>query len=195
MAQAAGRCNREGKLEEGGKVVVFVPSKRPPSGILRKAADTTRNLLRGSSERSDPLVPGNFTRFFEELYWKVSSLDKKGIRDLLMPQPPDAAMYFRTAATKFKLIENDQETILVPFGEGEDLIETLRSAGPERQLMRKLQRYAVNVYSRDFHSLRLKGAIEEIYPNIWVVVFKEQYSSITGLLVDEIPSNPDDYMV
>lgn len=193
LAQAAGRCNREGKLEEGGKVVVFVPPKRPPSGILRKAADTTRNLLSDPSKRSDPLAPSNFARFFEELYWKAPSLDKKGIRDLLIPRP-DVALYFRTAAARFKLIENDQETIIVPFGEGEELIETLRSSGPERHLMRKLQRYSVNVYSRDFHNLRLRGALEPVYPNIWVVVFKKQYCDITGLLVGEMPSNPNDYI-
>lgn len=195
LAQAAGRCNREGRLEEGGRVVVFVPPKRPPSGLLRKAADTTRNLLSSHNVSSDPLAPGNFLRFFEELYWKAPSLDEKGIRDLLGPRPPDAAMYFRTAATKFKLVENDQKTILVPFKEGEYLIDKLRASGPERQLLRKLQRYSVNVYSRDFNNLRHKGAIEELHPNIWVVVFREQYSNITGLLVDEIPSDPDDYIM
>lgn len=190
LAQAAGRCNREGKIEKGGKVVVFVPPKRPPSGLLRKAADTTRNLLKSCRGEPDPLKPSNFTRFFEELYWKAPSLDKKGIRDLLIPRPPDLTMYFRTAASNFKLIDNDHHTILVPFREGKQLLETLRDLGPERRLMRKLQRYAVNVYPKDFLYLKHTGAIEEIHPGIWVVVFEDQYSDTRGLLVDEIPSDP-----
>ncbi|WP_436395524.1 hypothetical protein ACSDBR_00190 [Acidithiobacillus ferriphilus] len=35
IAQAAGRCNREGRLAGKGKVVVFVPPKPAPPGLLR----------------------------------------------------------------------------------------------------------------------------------------------------------------
>jgi len=35
IVQAAGRCNREGKNPDGGKVVVFIPPKQSPKGVLR----------------------------------------------------------------------------------------------------------------------------------------------------------------
>src|SRR5699024_1677856 len=75
LAQAAGRCNREGKLDKG-IVNIFVPPKRPPTGLVRKAAETTKVILERHDGSYDPLAPVNFTYFFEELYWKVPSLDK-----------------------------------------------------------------------------------------------------------------------
>ncbi|HZK19892.1 MAG TPA: CRISPR-associated endonuclease Cas3'', partial [Treponemataceae bacterium] len=46
IAQAAGRCNREGLLKNAvGKVVVFVPPRKAPVGMLRKASETASFLF------------------------------------------------------------------------------------------------------------------------------------------------------
>jgi CRISPR-associated endonuclease/helicase Cas3 len=73
IAQAAGRCNREGALDLG-KVVVFVPPKSSPPGTLRRAEQTTVSLLSGS--KSDPMARKLFTCYFEHFYVKADSLDK-----------------------------------------------------------------------------------------------------------------------
>ncbi len=184
IVQAAGRCNREGELASLGQVVVFVPPKRLPAGLLRKAEETTRKILIGSQEEFDPFDPDSFHKFFSELYWKAPSLDVKGIKDLLTPRPPNAALYFRTAAKNFRLIENEQKTVLVPFGEGEKLITKLCETGPDRQLMRKLQRYSVSIYPKEFSYLAEIRVIEEVQPGIWALAAKERYCSETGLKAD-----------
>lgn len=197
IAQAAGRCNREGKLPEKGRVVVFNPPKKPPIGMLRKAADTTRSLV--SLNEPDPLGFEMFEKYFAELYWKANSLDTKDIVDLLDPYHNDlreCSISFRTAAEKFHIIDKSQQkTILVRYGEGERFIDLLKAKGPDRWIMRKLQRYTVNVYNHDFNQLRQRGSIEEVCPEIFALATNFDYSVDTGLLVEETPFNPEQFIL
>lgn len=194
IAQAAGRCNREGKLTKLGKVIVFNAPKKAPKGILRKAADTTRSLL--STTDQNPLEYSLFERYFSELYWKANSLDSKDIVDLLNPDHQECGINFRTAADKFKIIDDSlQKTILVRYGDSERLIDLLRSKGPERWLMRKLQRYTVNVYNEDFNQMYGRGSLEEVQPKIFALTSSVEYSKGTGLFVDEIVYDPEQFIM
>lgn len=184
IAQAAGRCNREGNLPEPGQVVVFNAPKQPPVGILRKAADTARNIV--SVNYEDPLNHELFEKYFSELYWKVNSLDRENIALLLNPDNDlnECSIYFRTAAERFRIIDDSsQKAILVPYGHGEELIYLLKSMGPDRWLMRKLQRYTVNIYNEEFYELRKSGCVEEVYPGIFTLVSNVDYSEETGVVI------------
>lgn len=197
IAQAAGRCNREGKLSDLGKVIVFNPPRKALEGILRKAADTTLSMVLMND--NDPLNYDRFETYFTELYWKANSLDKEEIIALLNPYHNDlseCSVYFRTAARKFKFIDDTmQKTIFVRYGEGEKLIDLLRSKGPDRWIMRKLQRYTVNIYNHEFNDLRRRGAIEEVHPQIFALSSKLDYSEDTGLLVDETLYDPEQFII
>ncbi|GIO16510.1 CRISPR-associated helicase Cas3 [Cohnella xylanilytica] len=187
IVQAAGRCNREGELPDMGKVVVFTPPRNSPEGILRKAAETTRSLVMANHDAVSNYVV--FEKFFEELYWKANSLDKEGIVALLDPNrndPGECSIFFRTAAKKFKIMDDSsQKTILVRYGEGDRLINLFKSKGPDRWLMRKLQRYTVSVYNNNFNELGRRGVIEEICPQIYALSSRLNYSEDIGLLVEE----------
>jgi CRISPR-associated endonuclease Cas3-HD len=196
IAQAAGRCNREGELTAQGKlgkVVVFVPPRAAPAGILRKAADTAAAMLTAGLE--DPIDSEAFAPYFSELYWKANSLDAKGIMGLLKPDMPDCGIQFRSAAEAFRIIDDkNQKAILVPYREGEKLIAELKAKGPERWLLRKLQRYSVNVYENQFRELQGRGSLEEVSPGIFALTCAIEYSDDIGLLVDEMPTDPRSYM-
>ncbi len=194
IAQAAGRCNREGNLSGLGRVIVFNAPKQPPIGILRKAADTTRSIFKCTCD--DPLEHTLFEKYFAELYWKANSLDKEGIISLLSPGMQELNISFRTVAGKFRIIDDSiQKTILVRYGDSGNLIDLLKAKGPERWLMRKLQRYTVNVCNRDFDQMLERGTIEEVQPKIFALTSEIEYSNKIGLLVDETLYNPEDLII
>jgi len=192
IAQAAGRCNREGELSGMGELHIFIPPQTPPPGALRKAAETTAILLK--TGQHSPLELDTYESFFSQVISKANTLDKADVVKYLTPDN-ELAMQFRTAAKNFKIIEdNQQHSIIVPYGNGLELIENLKKIGPERWLMRKLQRYTVSIYEHNFNHLRAKGRIIEVYPEIFTCIDSD-YDSKTGLKVDDEPYNSDKLIV
>jgi CRISPR-associated endonuclease/helicase Cas3 len=191
LAQAAGRCNREGKLERG-QVIVFVPPRSAPPGHLRRAAETTTSLLAGMTEQ--PLRRDLFRSYFEHFYVRAPSLDKHEITELLKPDgqgEDQLKVQFRTAAQCFQLIdESGYRSVLVHYGESPTLIGRLRKEGPERWLMRKLQRYTVSLPQYQFQKLLTNGDIQEVYPGMFAQISDALYHPDLGVLVDDTTPDP-----
>jgi len=194
VAQAAGRCNREGLLSQG-KVFVFMPESKIPAGHLRQAAGIGQQLLLEGCD--DPLAPERFELFFRQFYWlRGERLDREGILDLL-GNDPELRISFRTAAKRFRLIdEGASSPVVVHYGEGLSLIDLLRHQGPERWLMRRLQRYTVNL-PRHIHSrLVAEGAIEEVHPGVFVQGHGNLYDDNLGFCTDRsMIYEPDDLVI
>ena len=198
IAQAAGRCNREGKLKDQertpipGRVVVFVPPKPAPPGTLRRAADTTVSLL--TNTLGNPLTRNLFYRYFEHFYLRAPSLDKHDITGLLKPDgsgDDQLKVQFRTAAQHFRLIdESGYRSILVRHGDGRGLIGRIQKEGPERWLMRKLQRYTVSLPEHQFRKLLADGDVCEIYSGLFAQTADPLYHPELGVLVDEASPDP-----
>lgn len=187
IAQAAGRCNREGKQIEKGRVVVFVPplnAKLP--GHLGRSVAVSRSLLQSAPFAESPLHHAHFKTYFEHFYARAESRDKHGIVDLLTQNARELKIQFRTAAQRFRLIDEEGIAVLVTYGEGAKLIARLKAIGPKRELMRKLQRYTVTIREQDKKQVandirelaNLPGVYEQITPGI--------YDLKLGLLVDGV---------
>lgn len=193
IAQAAGRCNREGLLEKG-TLTVFTPPSRPPAGILRQAAEIGAQLLNEAG--MDPLAPDRFTDFFLRLYW-LQGEERLDARNILGDLKPDNQLRFsfRTAAANFKLIDDThQAPVVVTYGEeGAKLVDQLTRLGPERWLLRKLQRYVVNLPKHLHERLRAEGAIREIHAGIFVQGHGALYDDNLGFCPDRsIIYDPDE---
>jgi CRISPR-associated endonuclease/helicase Cas3 len=155
IAQAAGRCNREGRLPTLGDTFVFTPEQPIPKGFLRKSADSAAEIL--SLHTADPLCPAAIEAFFRLHYWKnEDQTDAKHILECFPLgsaknwQPADLfGCSFKDCAEKFRFIESAYQAVLVPYGDrGRNLIAELRTTydpAGQRDLARRLQRFVVQI--------------------------------------------------
>ena len=186
VAQAAGRCNREGRLpnDAKGKVVVFVRDIPKALHQVRIAAQAARTVLQGGD---DALSPAAFERYFPQYYSGFASRDKHGIVDRLRKNSR-FEFEFRSAADKFKLVDDeDQATVIVPYAsEGktsiDPLIEKLRRGDTDRWLLRSLQRYTVTVRRKQVESWQARGDVRELVPGMYLLIDHLRYDDRLGLL-------------
>lgn len=184
IAQAAGRCNREGKLTGLGKVWLFDPADVTLRGDLGTMAAKTRELL---PDHADLLDAAAVERYFELYYWSRRGDRAWDDPDVLSCFPEERGQFaydFRTASERFRMIEETTESVFVPYGRGAQLIEQLRRDGPERYLLRRLQRYVVGVFTLTHASLVAAGDIE-IENGFSVLANTDLYDKNLGLLVDQ----------
>ena len=121
-------------------------------------------------------------------------LDKEKIVDLLK-NDAQLRISFREAAKRFRLIdEAAQAQVIVRYENGE-LLSRLEKEQPDRWLLRKLQRYVVNLPRRLHGQLLASGAIREVHPGIFIQSHAALYDDMLGFCPDKsIVYDPDDLM-
>lgn len=160
LAQAAGRCNREGKGR--GRLHVFNAPTKPPAGVLRTGLQIAQLMQAEGS--LDLRSPETFGRYFGTLYGR-SELDAHAILTAEMGQK------FKTVAQEFRMIDQAGEPVVAPYKEeSARLVSALRYGGVTRLGMRRLQRFMVNLYPQEITALRNAGALERIADTFWAVV-------------------------
>lgn len=202
IAQAAGRCNREGRMSQPGKLYVFRPPTPPPPGLLRKGADALTQLF-ATGQLTDALAPDSYKRYFDLYYSILHTLDVADICQLEAQNARDLNIPFRTIADKCQLIPEATEAIVVPYipvaaqaSPVHAWLKLLASKPDEnlRWIYRKLQRYTVNVYPYLFQKLQQQCAIY-MYENtgLWVAHDKAYHAKI-GLSIDFNSFQPEAYI-
>lgn len=155
LAQAAGRCNREGKLKNPdgtpahGQVYLFEEPKPCVMGTLRKAIFAAGLLPEGLDEA--PHHPAAFTAFFKEYF---NGLNDRG-ENLLTKLHNPRNLRFREVSELFRMIPDEgEETVFVPYGNTKDILEEAIEKGLTKERLRALRGVRLQVRRRDFARLR-----------------------------------------
>jgi len=201
IVQAAGRCNREGRLADAdgqpilGQVVVFQPAEHNlPRGVYSKATDITAILL--TRTKADELAQTHelFAEYFDQLC-QLTETDKEQI------QADRAELKYRDVATKARVIAEDTKPVIVLYGEGRKIIDDLRArrvvkGQPRftRADLRRLQRYIVSLYLHQFQKLEALGQLQPLLPNLDLHVLSAgMYHEHLGVVIEQRP--PEDLIL
>lgn len=177
ILQAAGRCNREGRIAGQAPVYVFKLDRPLPRGFISHGADSTKSL----GNVKDWYSPETMTNYFIQLYSRAETFDKSETKELLY-DPRNIC--FETASRGFQLVDQKSRMVIVNYENSSDLIARLKSEGPSFLLMRMLYQYSVNLRESDFKNLIKSNLIEEVLAGIYFLPDKEQYNSKLGLQID-----------
>jgi CRISPR-associated endonuclease/helicase Cas3 len=182
IAQAAGRCNREGRLPDKGRVVVFsIGDDVMPSGAYRHGADVTCGMQReGTIDLRDP---GTFDRYFRQLYADRHA-DDRGI------QRYRADRAYKEVADRFRMIDDDTFPVFVNYDEAaieaRDALHRAsdRSGSAVRLAFRGIQPFIVSCRSREQARFESLGLIAETLPGFWE--WHGDYDEKVGLMGERI---------
>ncbi|KIT18129.1 CRISPR-associated endonuclease Cas3'' [Jannaschia aquimarina] len=176
VAQAAGRCNREGRLDRG--LVEVFRSEHPAPPAVEQFAAIGRAVLAEGHE--DPIGEDAVASYFRRLWGEygedaLDAAEVHGVRGLLaaIARTPGACPYEQVEAA-FRIIPGGERTVIVldgPWGVGSNALEAARfgSAGSVAKLV---QSHAVNVPWAMWSSMWEAGQIAWWAPD-W---FEEQFA-------------------
>lgn len=178
ILQAAGRCNREGKLPVCTTYVFSLSAEHPlPRGFITQCNNARLNM----AEESDWFSPEAMTNYFQQLYSRIQSFDIKDMKYYLYNMQE---LMLETAAREFQLIDDSTIPVFVNWQDSLSLAERLKIEGPSYALMKCLNQYSVHLRMYDLERMRNDGIVEEVVEGIYVASGAKQYDKNVGLLTD-----------
>ncbi|MFA4886269.1 MAG: CRISPR-associated helicase Cas3' [Desulfotomaculaceae bacterium] len=185
IAQAAGRCNREGRRHRG-QVIVFDPESHgmPQKGRFSAVAALTRSTARRLHELNDDLLSLEAIEYyFKQLFdLERDNLDASDILKRIKDSKDDLSFPFAEIAEKFQMIDNATVSVVVPWDKyAEKLMgKADRHPFPASQV-RSLQPYVVQVYQYELAALEKERVIKTVGDFMKFVTDRDYYDGRFGL--------------
>ena len=214
IAQAAGRCNRHGEKDGKGQVWVLNLQEQDFTRILPdiQAGKTHAERVFRDFVGQDILQPVAMERYFEYYFYQRSdemsysvknsatgslldwlsdnALNPYGEKNNKRSKPlPLLMQSFKSAGRAFQVIDAPTHAVIVPYGEGAELIAKLCGEWDPKEMRRtlqKAQRYSVNVFPNVWDKLQKENALHETIEGSGIYYLNERYyNDEFGLSLDE----------
>jgi len=215
IAQAAGRCNRNGVREGGGNVWIVNPADENLDRLkdIKIGKEKAQTILDDFNDNpdffeNDRIGLEGMTSYYKhyfyerqgEMNYPVNADSPVGKADDLFTLlstnessikarqriTKDATVIsfkqsFQTAAKAFRVIDSLTQGVIVPYGkEGNEIIAKLCGVDEvEKQykLIKKAQRFSVNLFPHEFRNLADSNAIREVQKGAGIFYLDKQYYS------------------
>ena len=164
IAQAAGRCNREGKLRtDESFITVFTPAEHKTPKDMKRLAQNFETIVDEFPE--DPFSPSAIRAYFKDVFWQTADdLDRYKLLEKFVINGSELDYSYKTVAQHYRLIADSQVPIFI--AREPEAIEAIAALTDPSQrpgpALRVLQRYTVQVYPKDRELLHLAGKIAPV---------------------------------
>lgn len=192
LAQAAGRCNRNGLCTDAegnpikGQFIIFRAETSPPPGILGKGLATADAMLMARGDSLDFTDHDTLEEYFRSLYMLMDPDRKRVI-------PHRDNFDFATVAQLVRFIDDGaSHPIVVPWGEQGEVAARVRAfeGFPSRAAARALQPFVVQLREYELWLLQRLGAVAELagFGHLLAAPYLHLYDDAFGLTLDESAS-------
>lgn len=166
IIQAAGRCNREGRLAQKGLLQVFDLEGSKIKGELGFAQNATKEVVRRLNGSFDPNNLETIKAYFASFYRRIHDFDQERVSEALQgDNRAERLKYdFETAANRFRYIKDNSVTVVVPYGEdGRRLCDKLqRGSYLNKEDYRLMAKLSVGLYDREVTGLKQCGLASDV---------------------------------
>lgn len=216
IAQAAGRCNRNGRSPVASVYVINPHEENVDLLVdIKEGKEVARRVF---AENDDELLSPEIMQQYFNYYFYARADDmsytltknETGRTDTLLnlisdnkinPAPKNSLITLRqsfmTAGRAFKAIDAPTESVIVPFGDGKQLITDLCAVAKEfnpslyYRLLKNAQKFTVNVFPNVWSKLVEQQAVHEIQVGEGIYYLDEEYYSDNfGLSIDAVEHSP-----
>lgn len=212
IVQAAGRCNRNSEYRSDSPVYIInckdeslkmltqiSEGKNATNDLLEEfrlhpqkyedsiASDKSVSYYYDSLYRNKGRKFGDYpikddSTIFEMLSSNVTRRRNEDVRFFL-------GQAFKTAGSLFEAIDNNARSVIVPYGEGGELIGELSSLSEYdfkrlNELTTQAKQYCVTLYDYKFEELKSKGIIFPLCDSLMYALSDEYYDIDTGVTVN-----------